>query len=192
VPKPLQTPHPPLFTTLTQSPATLDWAARVGSTIVTLASDIDMVNGLFQAYADAAGRYGRQVGHGEWRPDGGVALCRFISVARRHEDAMVAAEQAMAFTADWLGEFGFFEAWRLPGQEGPVPRTLEQIIKAGGAIVGTPDEAGEQVQRLREQTGVEYLVFAACGGAVDHARMLEMIGEFGEHVIPSLTEPVAV
>jgi len=89
----------------------------------------------------------------------------------------------MAFTADWLGEFGFFEAWRLPGQEGPVPRTLEQVVKAGGALVGTPDEVGEQLQRLRDTTGVEYVVFVACGGAVDHARMLETIQLFGEHVI---------
>jgi alkanesulfonate monooxygenase SsuD/methylene tetrahydromethanopterin reductase-like flavin-dependent oxidoreductase (luciferase family) len=183
VPKPLQTPHPPLFTTLTQSPQTLDWAARVGSSIVTIASDTDMVNGLFQAYADAAGRYGRPVRPGEWRPDGGVAVCRLLSVARTHEDAWEGARQSMAFTADWLGEFGFFEAWRLPGQEGPVPRTLEQVVKAGGALVGTPDEVGEQLQRLRDTTGVEYVVFVACGGAVDHARMLETIQLFGEHVI---------
>jgi alkanesulfonate monooxygenase SsuD/methylene tetrahydromethanopterin reductase-like flavin-dependent oxidoreductase (luciferase family) len=188
VPKPLQTPYPPLFTTLTQSPATLDWAARVGSSIVTIASDPNMVNGLFQAYADAAGRYGREVRPGQWRPDGGVALCRFLSVAATHEDAWEAARQSMAFTADWLGEFGFFEAWRLPGQEGPVPRTLEQVIAAKGMLVGTPDEVGEQLQELKETTGVEYVIFGANGGAVDHARMLEMIQLFGEHVIPEFAE----
>jgi alkanesulfonate monooxygenase SsuD/methylene tetrahydromethanopterin reductase-like flavin-dependent oxidoreductase (luciferase family) len=186
VPKPLQTPHPPLFTTLTQSPATLEWAARVGSSVVTIATDRDMVGGLFQAYADAAGQYGRTVRPGEWRPDGGVALCRLLSVASTHEEAWESARQAMAFTADWLGEFGFFEAWRLPGQEGPVPRTLEQAVAAGAMLVGTPDEVGEQVVRLREETGVEYVVFVACGGAVDHARMIETIQLFGEHVIPAM------
>jgi alkanesulfonate monooxygenase SsuD/methylene tetrahydromethanopterin reductase-like flavin-dependent oxidoreductase (luciferase family) len=85
---------------------------------------------------------------------GGVALCRLLSVASTHEQAWESARQAMAFTADWLGEFGFFEAWRLPGQQGPVPRTLEQAAAAGAMLVGTPDEVGEQVVRLREETGV--------------------------------------
>lgn len=191
VPKPLQTPHPPLFTTLTQSPQTLDWAARVGSSIVTIASDVTMVNGLFRAYSDAAAGYGRQVRPGEWRPDGGMAVCRLLAVGRTHEEAMETARQSMAFTADWLGEFGFFEAWRLPGQEGPVPRTVEQVFKAGGLIAGTPDEVGEQVQRLHEATGADYVVFVACGGAVDHARMLETISLFGEHVIKELGDSVA-
>jgi alkanesulfonate monooxygenase SsuD/methylene tetrahydromethanopterin reductase-like flavin-dependent oxidoreductase (luciferase family) len=192
VPKPLQTPYPPLFTTLTQSPATLDWAARVGSSIVTIATDPNMVNGLFQAYADAAGRYGRQVRPGQWRPDGGVAVCRMLSVAATHEDAWEGARQGMAFTADWLGEFGFFEAWRLPGQEGPVPRTLEQIVAAKGILVGTPDEVGEQLRELKQTTGVEYVIFVACGGAVENERMLETIRLFGEHVIPEFAaEPVA-
>jgi alkanesulfonate monooxygenase SsuD/methylene tetrahydromethanopterin reductase-like flavin-dependent oxidoreductase (luciferase family) len=192
VPKPLQVPHPPLFTTLTQSPATLEWSARVGSSIVTIATDPDMLAGLFQAYCAAAASHGRQLRPGEWRPDGGMAVCRLLSVAQTHEEAWEGARQAMAFVADWLGEFGFFEAWRLPGQEGPVPRTLEQIVAAGGMFVGTPDEVGEQVQKLRDETGAEYLVCTPCGGSGEHVRMLETIRLFGEHVIPAMAGAPAV
>jgi alkanesulfonate monooxygenase SsuD/methylene tetrahydromethanopterin reductase-like flavin-dependent oxidoreductase (luciferase family) len=188
VPKPLQTPYPPLFTMLTQSPQTLDWAARVGSSIVTIASDPEMVNGLFHGYADAAARYGRTVTPGSWSPDGGVALCRMLAVAPTHEEAWERARSAVAVTADWLGEFGFFEAWRLPGQEGPVPRTLEQVAAAGALVVGTPDEAGEQLERLRETTGAEYVIFVPLGGAAEHEHMLETIGLFGERVIPGLAD----
>jgi alkanesulfonate monooxygenase SsuD/methylene tetrahydromethanopterin reductase-like flavin-dependent oxidoreductase (luciferase family) len=91
------------------------------------------------------------------------------------------------FSTDWLAEFGFFEAWRLPGQQGPVPRTLEQMVEAGAMLVGTPDEVGEQIEKLRERTGVEYLVFIAAGGMTEHRRMLDMIELFGEHVIPALS-----
>jgi alkanesulfonate monooxygenase SsuD/methylene tetrahydromethanopterin reductase-like flavin-dependent oxidoreductase (luciferase family) len=192
VPKPLQTPHPPLFTTLTQSPQTLDWAARVGSTIVTIASDPDMVAGLFHGYSAAATGYGRPIGPGQWRPDGGVALCRLLVVAPTHEAAMERAKQAVDFTAEWLGEFGFFEAWRLPGQQGPVPKTLEQVMAAGAAVVGTPDEVGEQIAKLRETTGVEYLVFVPNGGAADHAHLMDTIGLFGQHVIPALGDEAPV
>jgi alkanesulfonate monooxygenase SsuD/methylene tetrahydromethanopterin reductase-like flavin-dependent oxidoreductase (luciferase family) len=188
VPKPLQTPHPPLFTTLTQSPQTLDWAARVGSSIVTIASDPDMVAGLFQGYAAAATAYGRPIGPGEWRPDGGVALCRILAVAATHEAAMERARESVDFVAEWLGEFGFFEAWRLPGQEGPVPKTLEQVMAAGAIVAGTPDEAGEQILKLRETTGAEYVVFVPLGGAAEHAHMMEMIELFGSQVISAFTD----
>ncbi|GAA1011511.1 hypothetical protein Aple_011950 [Acrocarpospora pleiomorpha] len=178
VPKPLQTPHPPLFTTLTQSAATLDWAAKVGSTVVTIATDLDMLRGLIQEYADLATGYGRPTLPGE-----GVAICRALAVGRTHEEAWETARQGMSITADWLGGFGFFEAWRLPGQEGPVPRTLEQMVAAGAMLVGTPDEVGEQVERLRDELGVQHFVFMAAGGATEHARMLDTIQLFGEHVI---------
>ncbi|MFC0106526.1 LLM class flavin-dependent oxidoreductase [Kibdelosporangium aridum] len=186
VPKPSQLPHPPLFTTLTQSPATLEWAARVGSSIVTLASDNDMLRGLFQRYVEVAAEHGRDFKVGEWRPDGGVAICRMLAVADTYEGAWKSAEQSMAFMGEWLGEFGFFEAWRLPGQEGPVPRTLEQLVKSGMMLVGTPDSVGEQVQTLRRELGVDYIVFVACAGAVDHQRMLDTIQLFGENVIPAV------
>ncbi|MFI5611932.1 LLM class flavin-dependent oxidoreductase [Amycolatopsis sp. NPDC051903] len=191
VPKPVQLPHPPVFTTVTKSAASIEWAAKVGSSIVTLATGDDVVHGIFQSYADAAAKHGRTVRPGEYRPEGGVALCRLVAVAETHEEAWESARQSLAFMGDWLGEFGFFEAWRLPGQEGPVPRTLEQLVEAGMLLVGTPDEVGEQVQRLQDEFGLEYLVFIACAGAVEHRRMLDTIGLFGEHVIPAF-QPVPV
>lgn len=190
VPKPKQLPHPPVFTTLTSSPATLTWAAGVGSSVVTLATDEDLVKGIFQGYADEAAKHGRTVRPGQYRADGGVALCRLLSVAGTHEEAMETARQSMAFMGDWLGEFGFFEAWRMPGQEGPVPRTLEQLVESGAMLVGTPDTVGEQVQRLRDTFGIDYLIFIACAGSVEHRRMLETIGLFGESVIPRFKAPV--
>jgi alkanesulfonate monooxygenase SsuD/methylene tetrahydromethanopterin reductase-like flavin-dependent oxidoreductase (luciferase family) len=190
VPKPMQLPHPPVFTTMTSSPATLRWAARVGSSIVTLSTDRDMVRGIFQSYSDEAAAHGRTVRPGEWRPEGGVALCRLLAVADTHEEAMESARQSLAFMGDWLGEFGFFEAWRMAGQEGPVPRTLEQLVESGMMLVGTPDEVGEQVQDLRDTFGIDYLVFIACAGSVEHRRMLDTIGLFGEKVIPGFTSPV--
>ena len=191
VPKPVQLPHPPVFTTVTQSAASIEWAAKVGSSIVTLVSGDDAIHGIFQHYVDAAAKHGRSVRPGEYRPEGGVALCRLLAVAETHEEAWESARQNLAFMGDWLGEFGFFEAWRLPGQEGPVPRTLEQLVEAGMMLVGTPDEVGEQVQRLQDVFGLEYLVFVACAGSVEHRRMMDTIGLFGEQVIPSF-QPVPV
>lgn len=191
VPKPKQLPHPPLFTTVTQSPETLAWSARIGSTAVTIAANLDIVKGVFQGYVDAAASHGRQVEFGQYLPGGGVALCRNVAVGRTHEDAMETARQGSAFWTHWLGEFGFFEALRMPGQEGPVPKTFEQLIDSGFQLVGTPDEVGEQVQKLKDELNVEYIVFIMYGGITEHARMLESIQLFGEEVIPRFPDTVA-
>lgn len=184
VPKPMQLPHPPVFTTVSMSPASIEWSARVGSSIVTLTTAEDTVHGIFGHYVESAAKHGRTVRPGAYRPEGGVALCRLLALAETHEEAMTTARQNLAFMGDWLGEFGFWEAWRLPGQEGPVPRTLEQLIEAGMMIVGTPDEVGEQIQKLRDTFDLDYMVFIACAGSVTHRRMLDTISLFGEQVIP--------
>ena len=104
--------------------------------------------------------------------------------ARLHEEAMETARQGSAFWTHWLGEFGFFEALRMKGQEGSVPKTFEQMVKSGFQIVGTPDKVGEEIGRLKEALDVEYIIFVMYGGITEHRRMLESIPLFGEKVIP--------
>ena len=192
VPKPKQLPHPPLFTTVSQSFETVQWSAKIGSTAVTLAANHDIVKGVFQGYVDAAAANGRKVGFGEYSKKGGVALCRNVAVGKTHEDAMETARQGSAFWTHWLGEFGFFEALRMKGQEGPVPKTFEHMLESGFQLVGTPDTVGEQIQRLKDELKVEYLIFIMYGGITEHRRMLESIRLFGEEVIPKFADAVPV
>jgi alkanesulfonate monooxygenase SsuD/methylene tetrahydromethanopterin reductase-like flavin-dependent oxidoreductase (luciferase family) len=74
------------------------------------------------------------------------------------------------------------------GQEGPVPKTFEQMIKSGFQIVGTPDEVGEEIQRLKDTLDVEYIIFVMYGGITEQKRMLESIRLFGEKVIPKFAD----
>ena len=174
-----------------QSPETLNWSARIGSSVVTLAADLDIVRWLFQAYVDEAAKHGRKLRFGEYSTGGGVVLCRNVAVGKTHEEAMETARQGSAFWTHWLGEFGFFEALRMKGQEGPVPKTFEQMIKSGFQIVGTPDEVGEEIQRLKDTLNVEYIIFVMYGGITQHKRMLESIRLFGEKVIPKFADAKA-
>jgi alkanesulfonate monooxygenase SsuD/methylene tetrahydromethanopterin reductase-like flavin-dependent oxidoreductase (luciferase family) len=72
----------------------------------------------------------------------------------------------------------------MKGQEGPVPKTHEQMIKSGFDIVGTPDTVRKEIQRLKDELNVEYMIFIMYGGIVEQRRMLDSIRLFGEHVIP--------
>ncbi len=74
VPKPKQLPYPPLFTTLSQSPETLNWSARIGGSVVTLAADLDIVRWVFQTYVDEAAKHGRKLRFGEYAKRGGVVV----------------------------------------------------------------------------------------------------------------------
>ncbi len=104
---------------------------------------------------------------------------------------METARQGSAFWTHWLGEFGFFEALRMKGQEGPVPRTFEQMLESKFQIVGTPDSVAEQIQQLKDELDVEYIMFVMYGGITEHRRMLDTIRLFGEQVIPQFSGEVA-
>ena len=82
VPKPKQLPYPPLFTTLSQSPETINWSARIGASVVTLAADLDIVRWVFQTYVDEAAKHGRKLRSGEYSTKGGMVLCRNVAVGR--------------------------------------------------------------------------------------------------------------
>ncbi|HEY7609249.1 MAG TPA: LLM class flavin-dependent oxidoreductase [Alphaproteobacteria bacterium] len=192
VPKPRQLPHPPLFTTLSQSPETLNWSAKIGSSVVTLAANLDIVRWVFQSYVDEAAKHGRKLRFGQYSKKGGVVLCRNLAVGRTHEEAMETARQGSAFWTHWLGEFGFFEALRMKGQEGSVPKTFEQMLKSGFEIVGTPDTVAKEIQRLKDELNVEYMIFIMYGGIVEQRRMLDTIRLFGEHVIPKFPDAAPV
>jgi alkanesulfonate monooxygenase SsuD/methylene tetrahydromethanopterin reductase-like flavin-dependent oxidoreductase (luciferase family) len=180
----LQRPYPPLFTTLSQSPERINWSAKIGASVVTLAANLDIVRWVFQTYVDEAAKHGRTLKFGQYSKGGGVVLCRNVAVGRTHEEAMETARQGSAFWTHWLGEFGFFEALRMKGQEGPVPKTHEQMLKSGFDIVGTPDTVRKEIQRLKDELNVEYMIFIMYGGIVEQRRMLDSIRLFGEHVIP--------
>ena len=52
VPKPRQLPYPPLFTTLSQSPETVNWSAKIGASVVTLAANPDIAKAVTQPDID--------------------------------------------------------------------------------------------------------------------------------------------
>jgi hypothetical protein len=79
----------------------------------------------------------------------------------------------------------------MKGQEGPVPKTHEQMLKSGFDIVGTPDVVEREIHRLKEELNVEYMIFIMYGGIVEQRRMLDTIRLFGEHVIPKFPDAAA-
>jgi alkanesulfonate monooxygenase SsuD/methylene tetrahydromethanopterin reductase-like flavin-dependent oxidoreductase (luciferase family) len=68
----------------------------------------------------------------------------------------------------------------------PSPATdeeLDELIKAGWLLCGTPDEVCEQVEKY-QTVGCDQVVFGVPGDSVEHDEVLEMIEMFGTKVIP--------
>jgi alkanesulfonate monooxygenase SsuD/methylene tetrahydromethanopterin reductase-like flavin-dependent oxidoreductase (luciferase family) len=74
--------------------------------------------------------------------------------------------------------------WPSPPRPGPASdEELDELIKAGWLLCGTPDEVCEQVTRY-QTVGCDQVVFGVPNDSVEHDEVLEMLEMFGTKVIP--------
>jgi hypothetical protein len=62
------------------------------------------------------------------------------------------------------------------------------MLESGFQIVGTPDEVGGKIQRLKEPLDAEYIVFVMCDVVTEQRRFLESIRLFGEKAIAKFAD----
>ena len=196
-PKPVQEPHPPL------------WTAAVTPETFALAPERDLgvlagpFKPLFMVAQDHArflarcqelGKDPRQLGFGMTL---GVVVLddhkRARQVAQRHIRWFY--EQLLRLTAPVLERGG--ESYRYYREElatlreltGGTP-SLDALDAAGMVIAGSPDYAIERFQKLAN-TGLDHILCAVQAGGVPHADALRSIELLGERVIPALRETAA-
>jgi alkanesulfonate monooxygenase SsuD/methylene tetrahydromethanopterin reductase-like flavin-dependent oxidoreductase (luciferase family) len=197
VPKPLQKPHPPLWTAAV-SPETFSLAADRDLGVLAgpfkplfmVAEDRDR----FVARCQELGKDPRQLGFAMTL---GVVVSddagRARAVAERHIRWFY--ERLLRLTARVLERGG--ESYRYYREElatlreltGGAP-SLEALEAAGMVIAGTPDDAIERFQKLAG-TGIDHVLCAVQAGGIPHADALRTIELLGERVIPALRETVA-
>lgn len=187
VPKPYSTPHPQLFQAFGASPGTLKWCGEEDVTPTILTGPIENLRSLMNVYREAALSRGREVPFGK-----GIGIVRTIHITENREQIYEWTEKYEdPVWNGWYGPFGFMEAARLPGEEGPVPKPGEhladRLMNSGIMMAGTLDEVKRQMERTLEELPVDYLVLLFHWGLFgrDHGlRQLELIAnelmpEFG-------------
>lgn len=194
VPKPLQRPHPPLWTAAV-SPDTYVMAAERGLGVLAgpfkplfmVAEDRER----FVRRCEELGRDPRDVGFG--MTIGAIVL-------DDHERAREIAatnirwfyEQLLRLTAPVLERGG--EDYRYYREElgtlrqltGGAP-SLEALEAAGMVIAGSPEHAIEQLRKLAGD-GIEHVLLALQAGGVPHADVMRSIELLGERVIPAVRD----
>jgi len=152
LPKPMQRPHPPVWMAAS-SQAAIDWAAGRGFSILLSPHDAHRDIGRKRlAYAGRLAEAGFAV---EGRD---IPMARLVAIA---DTAAKAAEVARR-GAQWIVDSYFGAQHRpvgiadpaAPGTD-PVARYLDDVI-----LYGTAEAVLEQIIRLREEIGLDYLLAA--------------------------------
>ena len=187
-PKPVQRPHPPLWTAAV-SPDTYRLAAQRGFKILTAPSFTpwDILRKNYDAY------------HDEWRRTHGsaagaeIAMNKIIYVAESSRQAREAVREPIRW---------FFEtqAGLIADAEGVPPeqyrfsrRVRENLLSLTdeqaldqAAIVGDPEEVADKIRAHHEALGISYFMGSFSRGMVDGAKVLRSMRLFGEKVMPAL------
>jgi alkanesulfonate monooxygenase SsuD/methylene tetrahydromethanopterin reductase-like flavin-dependent oxidoreductase (luciferase family) len=152
LPKPLQQPHPPLWVAATSEEA-LAWAASRGFSVLMdpHASHADI--------GRKRGFYAERMAANDFSLGGrDLPIARLVAIAETRDQAeAVARRGAEWMVASYFGAqhnpVGVQDPTR-PGAD-PVQRYLDEVI-----LHGTPETVLDDLQRLRDQIGLEYLLAA--------------------------------
>jgi alkanesulfonate monooxygenase SsuD/methylene tetrahydromethanopterin reductase-like flavin-dependent oxidoreductase (luciferase family) len=183
VPRPYQSPHPPLFQANSTSAKTVEWAAREGVIPTMLTTPDDTVFRLARAYRDVAAQVGNELAPGE-----NTGIVRSVQICRnRSELSEMTERHNRAIWKEWYQPFGFLESLRYPGETGPVPapgETVgERLLSSGLVIGGVLDDVKRRMEAIVE-AGIEYFVWHLPWGLVDDDALIDQLEMFAGEVMP--------
>jgi alkanesulfonate monooxygenase SsuD/methylene tetrahydromethanopterin reductase-like flavin-dependent oxidoreductase (luciferase family) len=169
VPKPYQKPHPPLFLALTVTEQSIRWAAREGIIPITFLPFPEASIKGAQAYAEEAGKAGRQLALGQ-----NTGLCRMVYIGDNRNDALALARQGQM----WL--FSRFHSKYYP----EIPTTPDGMADLGIALVGGVEELREQMAEIREKLNPEYFLWICDQGFFSLYQQKKQLEIFGSKIMP--------
>lgn len=143
LPKPLQRPHPPVWMAAS-SPEAIDWAASVGHSILMDPHSSHAEIGRKLAGYRAGLAAGGHVVEGRTIP-----IARLIAVAPTDAEARETARRGAQWTVT------SYAKRRLTEGGDPVERYVDEVI-----IHGSPGRVVDELLRLREEIGLDYLLCA--------------------------------
>jgi alkanesulfonate monooxygenase SsuD/methylene tetrahydromethanopterin reductase-like flavin-dependent oxidoreductase (luciferase family) len=167
VPRPFQEPHPPMFQPFSISESTIRYTAEQNIVPYILTSYPPDFQRSCRIYQEVAAKSGRDLHLGE-----SVGAIRTVHFGRTDAEAveLLRRTQVEQTWNQWLGPFGFWEAFRMPDDNArfprepftPLPRsewTAERMLKSRYAYAGTPDKVAQEIEDLRSIHGA--------GGSLD-------------------------
>jgi alkanesulfonate monooxygenase SsuD/methylene tetrahydromethanopterin reductase-like flavin-dependent oxidoreductase (luciferase family) len=158
-PRPYQTPHPPIWIPSQGSGSTIRWAARMRYTYCQTLSPIAAVARFFQMYRDEAEKAGYQAS-----PDQ-LAWSNTIYVAETDEQAVREARPHLEALMNYFLKMptemllppGYTDAASMKRVRAAKvtgkPQSIEDVIKNGVVIVGSPNTVREKLAEYQDLAG---------------------------------------
>jgi alkanesulfonate monooxygenase SsuD/methylene tetrahydromethanopterin reductase-like flavin-dependent oxidoreductase (luciferase family) len=161
LPKPLQRPHPPVWLAAS-SPEAIEWAAAAGHSILMdpHSTHVD-IGRKFDGYRKALAANGHTA-EGRTTP-----IARLIAIAPTDAEAREVARRGAQWTVT------SYVKSRPPDGSDPIDRYVDQVI-----IHGSPGRVVDELLRLQEEIGLDYLLAAP----LSHQSFLLLTNE----VIPAM------
>ena len=184
VPKPYTQPHPPIWQPFSVSERTIRWCAAENIVPWILIAHPPSFRELCQAYREEAAKFGRQLALGE-----SVGAFRSIHLGDSYTQAysLGAACQGAGFI-EYFSGFGFFEAYRFPGETTPVPNTFERMVESKYALVGTVDDIKRELEALHKNSNVEWFGWFFDQGLMPWDETKRQLELFGKEILPEFKD----
>ncbi|MCW2721551.1 LLM class flavin-dependent oxidoreductase, partial [Pseudonocardia sp.] len=171
-----------LMVPFTLSPNTIRWAAREGGWPIIFSPIEETVKACLDAYHEEAKLRDPSIGWGR-----NVGHFREVVVADTDEEAFAIGKEALGFIwPAWHDHFGFNEALRRPGEEGPVPNDYSAMVERGFSITGSVDTVARRLEKAIETFGIELLVLWMGIGPAPIDKMLRSNELLVERVLPKI------
>jgi alkanesulfonate monooxygenase SsuD/methylene tetrahydromethanopterin reductase-like flavin-dependent oxidoreductase (luciferase family) len=165
VPKPFQKPHPLLLQAMTLTRETIGWTAQQGIVPMIFLPFPDVAIQGAEFYRQEAEKAGRHLLLGE-----SVGLARIISIGKTREQAVALAEQGI------MGLLALYHSRFYPN----IPTSIEPVIKAGIAFVGTLDDVRRQLDAVKSQLNPEYFLVFCDQGLLPIAEVRDQVELFAK------------
>ena len=188
VPRPLQTPHPPLWRVVDTDPS-IRGAGEAGINVMFWIPPTDALIPRFELYRDALSeRRGSEAAMGE-----GVAVLRDLFVTETMEDAEKLAGEAMVRYMNWVCYFRGLSNHRYPGEvlpdtENKLDLLSYEFLHPRNMLFGTPEYVGEKIQEMQDKLDLKQLLLWSSLPGVEHEHAMASIEMFTEQVMPHFSE----
>lgn len=184
VPKPYTNPHPPIWQPFSVSEKTIRWCATENIVPWILIAHPPSFRELCQAYREEAAKAGRHLALGE-----SVGAFRSVHLGRSYTEAYsLGAECQGAGFIEYFSGFGFFEAYRFPGETTPVPNTFARMVESKYALVGTVDDIKRELEALHQNSNVEWFGWFFDQGLMPWDEAKRQLEIFGKEILPEFKD----
>lgn len=147
--RPYTQPHPEIAVAATFSPAGPRTAGRFGAGVLTISAtrpEVQMVlANHWRVAEERAAEYGQTVDRSAWRLVGPVHLAETREQAKRDVEFGL---------KEWVDYFQHVAAFAIaPGSSDAAGDLADALVEGGAAVIGTPDDAVAQIEKLVEISG---------------------------------------